>query len=285
MVLDESNAEWISRCRVVLVRPHFAGNLGAVARSMRNFGLRELVLVSPYTRPDHPEARQRAREGMNILDSCRIVEELGEALTGSVYTLATSSLAEGPFREVCVGLPEELLGVMARQLPLGPTALVFGPEPHGLSNAEITRCHGLLRIPVDASYPSLNLAHAVTVCLYELRRQVSRVSRELRGGSPGAKLASHEELERLFEHLQEALEAIHYLYGTKAGPLMHAMRHLISRALPTPQEVRMLHGLARQMLYVARRGSGEASEGADLPAVSDERGDGEPVADDLPPRG
>jgi tRNA/rRNA methyltransferase len=90
----------------------------------------------------------------------------------------------------------------------------------------------------------MNLSQAVTVCLYEFSQLNMPLSEQ-------TELASHDELERLFTHLREGFEGIHYVYGSKADQLMHGVRHLISRAQPTPQEVRMLHGLARQMLFVA----------------------------------
>jgi tRNA/rRNA methyltransferase len=129
-------------------------------------------------------------------------------------------------------------------------ALVFGPEPHGLSNAEITRCHGLVHVPVDPSAPALNLAQAVAICCYELHTHYHR-STATRGGASPPEAAPFADQERMFGHLQEALEAVGYLYGTKADPLMHAVRHLLGRAVPTPQEVKLLHGLARQLLWVA----------------------------------
>jgi tRNA/rRNA methyltransferase len=132
-----------------------------------------------------------------------------------------------------------------------PAAIVFGPEPHGLSNAEITRCHGLMHIPVDPTAPALNLAQAVAICCYELYRLAA--TRSEAEGSAAPAIAPFADQERMFEHLREALEAVGYLYGTKADPLMHAVRHLIGRALPTPQEVKLLHGLARQILWMSRR--------------------------------
>lgn len=240
----------LSNCRVVLVRTHYAGNLGAVARVMRNFGVSDLVLVSPHASTSDLEARRMATHGLSLLDSARVVAELGDAIGDCVYTLATSGTADGTFRQTFVGTPEQQLPRLVEAMGTGPVALVFGPEPHGLSNAEITRCQGLIRIPVDTQHSSMNLSQAVTVCLYELRKEFYRTPRDPE--KPRHELAAHEDQERMFTHLQEALEAIHYLYGTKAGPLMHAVRHLIGRAMPTPQEVKLLHGLARQMLYLAR---------------------------------
>jgi len=135
----------------------------------------------------------------------------------------------------------------------GPVAIVFGPEPHGLSNEEIGRCHGVVHIPVDAEFSSLNLAQAVAICCYELRKAWSKSVNEARGKPelPERAVAPFADQDRMFEHLREALAAVGYLFGDKADSLMHAVRQLIGRALPTPQEVKILHGLARQLLWAA----------------------------------
>lgn len=263
----------LSHCRIVLVKPHYAGNLGSVARSMCNFGLRDLVLVAPYTFPANPEARRLATHGEGVLDSARIVPELRDALADCVFTLATSALTAGVVRRGMIGTPAELAPRLLEAAASGPVALVFGPEPHGLSNEEIGQCHGMVHIPVDPEFSSLNLAQAVTVCCYELRKAWSaRTTAErtasgqsgahaaptepLLAGLRGRAISAHADLERMYEHLQEALREVGFLFGERQGTLMHSMRQLIGRALPTPQEVRMLHGLARQLLWIASQRTG-----------------------------
>ena len=145
----------LSRCRVVLVRTHYAGNIGSAARAMRNFGLSDLVLVDPLASPLAYEARQLATHGVGVLDSARVVADLGDAVGDCVFVLGTSGVTDGPFRQIAVGTPEEQLPKLLRAMDAGPVALVFGPEPHGLANAEVTRCHGLIQIPTAADAPSL----------------------------------------------------------------------------------------------------------------------------------
>ena len=250
----------LNRCRVVLVRTHYPGNLGATARVMRNFGLTDLVLVDPIASTDDLEARRMATHGLPLLDAARVVPDLGAALADCVFTLATSGLAAGVVRETFVGTPEEKLPALLDAMASGPVALVFGPEPHGLSNAEITHCHGLVHVPVAAEAPALNLAQAVAICCYEMRKQ------HLANGGrapPEAAVAPFADQERMFAHLRESLEAVGYLFGTRADSLMHAVRHLIGRANPTPQEVKFLHGLARQLLWLSRQAKGEPADGGD----------------------
>jgi tRNA/rRNA methyltransferase len=239
----------LTNCRVVLVRPQVAGNVGATARAMRNFGLTDLVLVDPVADPADREARRLSTHGESILTSARVVPDLGDAVADCSVVAATSANTAGLFRGQNAGPADAILPRVAERLSQGPAALVFGPEPSGLTNAEIARCHFLVHVPADPAYPALNLSHAVAICLYELRKAWPGGS--LSAAEPPAGFA---EQERMFEHLREALTAVHFLYGPKAEPLMHAVRHLIGRAGPTPQEVKLLHGLARQLLWAAGRG-------------------------------
>jgi tRNA/rRNA methyltransferase len=242
----------LSRCRVVLVKPHYAGNLGSTARVMRNFGLSDLVLVSPYARVNNPEAQRLATHGLPILEAARIVDDLGDALSDCVFTLATSALTAGVVRRGMIGTPAEMMPHLLDAAERGPVAIVFGPEPHGLSNEEIGRCHGMIHVPVDAEFSSLNLAQAVAVCCYELRKTWSaRVNEQRKSPEAGPTVAPHADQERMYEHLREGLQAVGFLFGERQDTLMHAMRQLIGRSLPSPAEVRMLHGLARQLLWIA----------------------------------
>jgi tRNA/rRNA methyltransferase len=243
----------LANCRIVLVRPHYAGNLGATARVIRNFGLSHLVLVAPYASTDDLEARRLARDGLGILDSARVVPELSDAVADCVFTLSTSALTAGIHRRGIIGTPAESMPNLVSTAKRGPVALVFGPEPHGLSNAEIAHCHGMIHIPVSPEFPALNLAQAVTICCYEYRKAWSAAANTERNeATAGSAIAPHADQERMFEHLREALTAVGYLFDDKSETLMHGVRQLIGRALPSPQEVKILHGLARQLLWVAR---------------------------------
>jgi tRNA/rRNA methyltransferase len=264
--------------RVVLVGPGVAENLGATARIMRNFGFSELTLVCPEVRPDERQARRLSTHGESILDQARIVEDFGEAVADCVFVCATSArtgkLIRGQFE-----MPWQMAGQVVDSLATGPAALVFGPERTGLTDTEIARCHRLVHIPSENSYPALNLAQAVAICLYEVRcavleRSASSVTAESvsfgserapgleppdppifldrssgTSASPQADPAPFREQDAMFNHLQQSLEAIHFLYGPKADSLIYALRHLIGRARPTQMEIGILHGLARQILW------------------------------------
>jgi tRNA/rRNA methyltransferase len=257
-------------CRVVLVRPRVAENVGATARIMRNFGFTELTLVCPEVEPTERQARRLSTHGESILDRARIVEGFGQAVAECVLVCATSArtgkLIRGQF-----DTPRRIAGRVVDSFAAGPVALVFGPERTGLTDEEISRCHYLIHIPAESSYPALNLAQAVAVCLYEIRcalldkdfepviaepiQILSKVSPNAgaEAASSLPEVASFSEQEAMFNHLRQALEAIHFLYGPKADSLMHGLRRLIGRARPTHSEVGILHGLARQILWYVNR--------------------------------
>ena len=243
----------LTDARVVLVRPHYAGNVGSVARAMRNFGLSQLALVDPIADHKSQEARRLSTHGEPILDAAVIVPTLDEAVADCRFVVATSALVDGVYRSHNHGRPDEVLPELIAALPEGPCALVFGPEPSGLTNAEIARCHGLIRIPASAEYSALNLAQSVAICLYELRRIWLMARGE--GIRATQRIAPFAEQERMFEHLRVGLESVHFVWGNKGDSLMNAVRQLIVRAKPSPNEVRILHGLARQLIWVAEHGA------------------------------
>jgi tRNA/rRNA methyltransferase len=234
----------LEACRVVLVRPQIAANVGATARIMHNMGLADLVLVAPACDPLDPASRQLSTQAEHLLHQARVVPELGTALADCIVVAGTSARTGGLFRRQTLGAPEDIAPKLLDALPAGPAALVFGPEPSGLANDEISRCHYLVHISADPAYPVLNLAQAAAICLYELRRSWLQREAPTTSREPAAPFAAQEQM---FGRLQAALEEIHFLYGPKADALMHALRHLLGRAVLTPMEVDVLNGLARQI--------------------------------------
>lgn len=236
-------------CRVVLVRPEIAANVGAAARVMCNLGAGDLVLVDPVADHLGEQARQLATpHASHVLQQARVVPDLATALADCVFVAGTSARTGGLYRRQTVAAPEAVAPRLVEAMAPGPAALVFGPEPHGLSNEEVVQCLYLIHVPTEPACPALNLAQAVAICLYEVRRAWLA-----RGEVEAAEVATHAELARMFERLEEALREVRYLRGSRADALMHAVRHLLGRARLSPMEVRLLLGLARQLRWVAER--------------------------------
>jgi len=238
----------ITRVRVVLVRPHYAGNLGSVARAMANFGLRDLVLVEPIANRQSMDAVMMATRGLDILNGARIVGTIAEAVADCGLVLATSGETGGLMRKGFWGTPEEKMPALLDAAEVAPVALLFGPEPHGMTLVEIGHAHGMIYIPADPHYASLNLAQAVAVCLYELRKQwLKRGAQKQHPEVP----AEYADVERMFEHLRSALVSQRFLWDLRADGIFHLLRAVIARGLPTKKELQVFHGLATQLQFIA----------------------------------
>lgn len=225
----------LDHIRVVLVEPEHPGNIGAAARAMANMGLGELVLVAPE---DFPSAVARARaSGAEPLEHARVVETLDEALVDCSVVVAASARVRAvawPQRS-----PEDAM--QALLLGEGRAALVFGRESSGLTNAELDRCQVQTRIPVSESFSSMNLGCAVSVLLYELRRQALSVSARRSVLHSEEDLASAGDMDHFHEHLALVLDKS--APDRRSARQTRMLRRIFHRAVLRAPELRMLRGV------------------------------------------
>lgn len=231
--------------RVVLVRPKHPGNVGAAARAMKNFGLSEMVLVAPRCRIGR-EAYALASHAGDVLDAARTVEHLTEALAGVTWAIGTSAHVRASDAVPQYG-PDDGLATLPRE----GSALVFGPEDHGLANDELDRCQALIRIPT-APYASINLAQAVNILAqrWYVVAQRPDVHAADRDAPPPAE---RDQIERMYEDLRALFRLIGYTDERRETATVRLFRGLIDRARPTAREVAALRGLASQASWAAKR--------------------------------
>jgi tRNA/rRNA methyltransferase len=225
--------------RVVLLRPRNPENLGAVARAMKNFGLDDWAIAELGTH-DFGAARRVAVHAEELLDRPRLVATLDEAVADCSWVVGTSSRAVKGRRRLA---PAEVAREALARAAAGRTAIVFGDERSGLTNAEVLRCHDLSAIPSGEAQPSLNLAQAVVVYAYELRRAALEAAPAGGGRAPGATDA---ELAAVEEALRGALRGAGFL----RGPERHAVRDLaaaLRRARLSRREARLWLSALRVM--------------------------------------
>jgi tRNA/rRNA methyltransferase len=225
---------------------------------MANFGARELVLVSPRADPADRQARAMSTKGEPILAAARTVPTLAEAVADCVDVVGTSANVSGTYRGQAAGSPRAVMAELVARSAAGPVALVFGPEDHGLSNAEVALCTRLLSLPADPAYPVLNLSQAAVLCLYEWFLARSSSPRPEPAESP---LAASQHLQRMFDRLKDSLTRVGFLFKENPDHLMWAVRHLIQRARPTPTEADILMGLARQIRWYVDNHPGPDGKG------------------------
>ena len=241
---------------IVLVRPRNPGNLGAVARVMKNLGLKRLALVDPQTELSE-EADAWACGAEDLLRRACCFPDLPAAVKRCGFVIGSTGRGRS-FTPPQIFLEELADSVRQRAdssagESAGATALVFGPERTGLTSEELAFCHVALRIPTKRNFASLNLAQAVALVAWELSKASRSVQIADRPKSVVRKRAAHGQLEAMFAQAEEALLAADFLKeGKPLGPMI-TLRQLIDRATPSPEDVRFLRGVFRQINNLAKR--------------------------------
>ena len=223
--------------RVILVEPLYSGNVGSVARVMKNFGFSDLVLVSPCELDT--KARIMAVHAYEIIEKARIEFSFRDAVRDS-NIVAGMTGNPGKTDNKHMRLPALSPGRLKEKLAGtgGVISLVFGREDRGLSNEELEMCDIIVNIPTSPEYPSMNLSHAVAVVLYELG--------DMSGGN--TYLADHSDIELLYEHIDEVLNDIEYKEH-KENKTKLMLRRILGRAEPTGREVQTLRGVLRRIQW------------------------------------
>ncbi|MBE0616645.1 MAG: TrmJ/YjtD family RNA methyltransferase [Proteobacteria bacterium] len=241
----------LDRFCVVLVEPLYGGNLGSVARVMANFGLSRLALVNPAPGAlEDPGLAPMARTAVDLAREAPVLGSLEEALADVELALGFTTRL-GRRRRDGLDLRPAMARV-AREAPSARVAAVFGREDKGLTNAELERCHWLVRIASHRNLPSLNLAQAVGVFCYEAAQSLGATT-----GLTAPKPATVGELEGLYDHAERVLLQIGFIEEASPARMMNEVRRILSRRLPEPRDVRILRGvLAKVELALERAREG-----------------------------
>ena len=223
--------------RIVLVGTTHPGNIGAVARAMKNMGLQDLVLVTPRYFP-HPDATARASGADDLLDAARVVDSLAEAVEDCVFVAGASARSRS-INWPCLDARDAASRAIAES-SRGNVALVFGPEKSGLSNDDLDHCQALLSIPTNPDFSSLNLAMAVQVVTYEIRSQQADKPGPFESEVPPATSGA---MEHFFRELEALLLGTGFLDADNPRHLMRRLRRLFVRAEPDQNEINILNGI------------------------------------------
>lgn len=225
---------------VAIVDPSTPGNIGTIARAMKNFGFSSLLLVNPPPLESDGDAYGFA--GQARTDILPNSTELSfEELVNQYYTVGFTAVT-GETADRHVRYPftrsDELISELRGH---EDAALVFGRERTGLTNSELARIDSICSIPANPDYPTLNLGQAATIVLYELRSMALDEDH-----LPAIDdRASSDELERFYDHFDETLADLSYP-SEKHGKTMRMIRRLIGRANPTGRELVTLRGVLRR---------------------------------------
>ncbi len=226
--------------RIVLLNTSHPGNIGAAARAMKTMNLSQLYLVGPQYFP-HADATARAAGADDILAQAHVVENFSQAIADCQLVIGASARSRAlPWPVVDARECGEKVVAHASQ---GPVAIVFGREREGLTNEELQLCNYHVHIPCNVEYSSLNLAAAVQVLCYEIN--VAMLVNKANDAPQEAfdAPASHAEIQRFYQHLEETLVAIDFLDPNNPRQLMPRLQRLFNRVGLEQQELNILRGI------------------------------------------
>lgn len=230
--------------RIVLVNTSHPGNIGGVARAMKNMGLARLYLVAPKQYPDE-QANWRAASADDLLENAIVTETLEEAIGDCQFVVGTSARERR--------IPWPLLDPRRCAEQVGPTsnsqqvAILFGREDRGLTNDELKLCNLHVNIPTSEAYSSLNLAMAVQIICYELHMLM--VGQHLPSEADAqwdTPFSTGENMERFYSHLEETLVDLEFLDPAAPRQLMSRLRRLYSRVRLDEMELNILRGILNE---------------------------------------
>ncbi len=224
---------------IILVEPAFPGNIGSVARAMKNMGFSKLRLVNPCDFQNE-ETRKLAVNAYHIIENCDIFNSLKEATSDLNITVATTAKI-GKYRKPVFNVEDisTILKTLGKNNKIG---LVFGRERIGLLNKEVDYCNLIAEIPSSRDYPCLNLSQSVLIFCYELFKNVKYT------GEPALfDVVSNDKMEKFYEKLEKLLLDINFLDTDNPEFKMKAIRKIFGRAYITGNELNLLYGIIRQI--------------------------------------
>ena len=223
---------------VVFVECETPGNVGFLARTMANFGLKNLVLINPPTLTN--EAYYQATHGKYIVENAKIFPTLDEFYQSQRidFKVASTGMAGGSYNLSRIPIKPEELGKSINVS--NKTAILFGREGNGLTNKEIDDCDICVSIPTDPTYPIMNISHAAAIIFYELFKNKHEF------GVEGLVESSDLEKEYLVKDMQELIDYLDIPEHKKKNGLK-TFNNIVSRAFITGREAHTLKGILRRL--------------------------------------
>ena len=241
----------LANIRIILINTFHPGNIGSAARAMKTMGLSELWLVSPQRFPA-AEASSMAAGALDVLQSATVVETLDEAIADCSMVVGTSARNRTHSFSRPMLEAEQSASQLVELAQQNPVALVFGQETMGLTNTELEKCHFHTCIDASPQYPVLNVASAIQILCYEVRKAEQRLQQHPEPfQTPEYPL--NKELELFYEHLEKSLNDINFIIPQHPGLVMTRLRRLFNRARPESKELNMLRGILGAIQKTARK--------------------------------
>ncbi len=222
---------------IVLQEPATPGNIGAVARAMKNFGFSKLILLNPKCNHMEDTAKGRAMHAVDVLKKAKKIKRI-EDLKGFDYIVATSSKLGTDYNIPRLPLTPEELATKVK----GKVAIIIGREDIGMKNSEIKKCDMLVTIPTPKKYPAMNVSHAAAIILYELFKN-SKKKHTL----SHIKLASKKEREVILRLADKAIGKLKFSTDNKKDTQKRLWKSILGKGFVTKREAFALCGFFKKI--------------------------------------
>ncbi len=228
---------------IALMEPETPGNIGAVCRVMKNFGLKKLILINPQCEYDSNEAIARSKHAKDVLKKAKVIKKFSD-LKGD-YIIGTTAIQGNDYNIPRLPLTPEDLAKKIKTQRMGifknqnrKFIILFGREGNGLVNEEIRKCDMIVTIPSDKKYPTLNLSHSVGIMCYEIfKTQPQDVF----------PLASLKDKETLFKHIDKQINQMTFTTPDKKETQHFVWRKVLNKAVLTKREIYALFGFFKKL--------------------------------------
>lgn len=255
---------------IILVEPQLGENIGMVARAMANFGLSELRLVKPRDGWPSDKARAAASKADHVIDGTRVFETLADAIADLAFVFATTARQRDNFKLVRAPV-EAARALRERDAQKQRTGILFGREKFGLFNEEVALADEIVTFPVNPAFASLNIAQAVLLMSYEWMKSGLEYETQTAFDGPALEPAAKDQLQGLFDHVEEALDSRGYFRPAAKKPKMvDNLRAVLTRPGFSEAELQVLRGVISSLdRFSPALRKGEGSPGDDprrLPA-------------------
>ena len=228
----------LDNIRIVLINTQFPGNIGAVARAMKNMGLSRLYLVNPGCSLDK-EAYIRATSATNILENTMTADTLDEVISDCHLVVGTSTRDRGMSLPLLTA--RESGEKIASEAINAQVAVVFGQESCGLQGEDLKQCNFHGYIPANPNYSSLNLGAAVQTFCYEIFQAAEAVRTQPKDDVYD--YPENKDMEYFYEHMEKVLMDVNFIIPQHPGQMMQRLRRLFNRARPDQKELNILRGI------------------------------------------
>lgn len=238
------SSELLNNYGVILVEPHYPENIGAAARACRNMGIKKLICVRPVNPDKEKMLRMATNESSELIEKMEVYDSLREALSQFNYAVGTTARTgrqRWPYYT-----PREMAQKLVPLSYENKIAIVFGSEPNGLTNEDLLLCQEIVHIPTS-DFSSINLAQSVMILCYEIFLANTKIE------YPRPKLATIEEKEGMFSHIQELLLKIDFILPENPDYWMRSIRQFLGRIDLTAKEVKLIRGFCRQLMWALER--------------------------------